>query len=63
VNSSPIAVAIFLFPEVEVLDFTSAGISARIDISLHLVERLASRELAQETARRLEFDWHEGTSP
>lgn len=38
---------------------TSAGISAGIDMSLHLVERLASRELALGTARRMEFDWHE----
>lgn len=38
---------------------TSAGISAGIDMSLHLVERLANRELALGTARRMEFDWHE----
>lgn len=36
---------------------TSAGISAGIDMSLHLVERLFSRELAQLTARQMEFDW------
>jgi transcriptional regulator GlxA family with amidase domain len=36
---------------------TSAGISAGIDMSLHLVERLASAELAQATARQLDFDW------
>lgn len=40
---------------------TSAGISAGIDMSLHLVERLASRELALATARQLEFDWTEST--
>lgn len=38
---------------------TSAGISAGIDMSLHLVERLASRELAELTARQMEFDWTE----
>lgn len=40
---------------------TSAGISAGIDMSLHLVERLASRELAMKTARQLEFDWTENS--
>lgn len=38
---------------------TSAGISAGIDMSLHLVERLAGRELASKTARQMEFDWAE----
>lgn len=38
---------------------TSAGISAGIDMSLHLVARLAGRELALNTARQLDFDWHE----
>jgi transcriptional regulator GlxA family with amidase domain len=38
---------------------TSAGISAGIDMSLHLVERLAGRELALKTARQMDFDWHE----
>ena len=38
---------------------SSAGISAGIDMSLHLVERLHSRELALRTARQLEFDWTE----
>lgn len=38
---------------------TSGGISAGIDMSLHLVERLAGRELAIRTARQLEFDWTE----
>lgn len=40
---------------------TSAGISAGIDMSLHLVERLAGRELALRTARQMDFDWHEYT--
>ncbi|MDO8909904.1 MAG: DJ-1/PfpI family protein [Pseudohongiella sp.] len=38
---------------------TSAGISAGIDMSLHLVERLAGKALAIATARQMEFDWHE----
>lgn len=38
---------------------TSAGISAGIDMSLHLVERLHSRELAFRTARQMDFDWKE----
>lgn len=38
---------------------TSAGISAGIDMSLHLVERLAGRELALRTAHQMEFDWTE----
>ncbi|MYM25426.1 DJ-1/PfpI family protein [Duganella sp. FT135W] len=40
---------------------TSGGISAGIDMSLHLVERLASRALAERTARQMEYDWqHSG---
>lgn len=38
---------------------TSAGISAGIDMSLHLIERVAGRELAIGTARQMEFDWTE----
>ena len=36
---------------------TSAGISAGIDMSLHLVERLHSRELAVRTARQMDYAW------
>ena len=36
---------------------TSAGISAGIDMCLHLVERLHSRELALRTARQMDYDW------
>lgn len=36
---------------------TSAGISAGLDMSLHLVRRLASSVLATATARQLEYDW------
>lgn len=38
---------------------TSAGISAGIDMCLHLVERLAGRDLALATARQMEVEWHE----
>ena len=58
-----------LFPAVDTVEqrrwvdegfiVTSAGISAGIDMSLHLVERLAGRELAIRTARQMDFDWHE----
>lgn len=36
---------------------TSGGISAGIDMSLHLVSRLTSLELARKTARQMEFSW------
>ena len=36
---------------------TSGGISAGIDMSLHLVSRLHSSELADKTARQMEFNW------
>lgn len=36
---------------------TSGGISAGIDMSLHLVERLAGRPLADATARQMEYRW------
>ncbi|MFS2055522.1 HlyD family efflux transporter periplasmic adaptor subunit, partial [Variovorax sp. CT11-76] len=36
---------------------SSAGISAGIDVSLHLVERLAGRELAERTARQMDYAW------
>jgi transcriptional regulator GlxA family with amidase domain len=60
-----------MFPSVAVLEgrrwvddgavVTSAGISAGIDMSLHLVERLASRDLAVRTARQMDYDWNEGS--
>ena len=37
--------------------FTSAGISAGIDLSLHLVAELATPELARRTARQMDYDW------
>ena len=36
---------------------TSGGISAGIDMSLYLVQRLFDRHLAEKTARQMEFDW------
>jgi len=36
---------------------TSAGISAGLDMSLHLVSRLAGRELAERTARQMDYVW------
>lgn len=36
---------------------TSAGISAGIDMCLHLVRRLHSPELAARTARQMDYDW------
>jgi transcriptional regulator GlxA family with amidase domain len=38
---------------------TSGGISAGIDMSLHLVERLAGRALAEATARQMEYRWND----
>lgn len=38
---------------------TSAGISAGMDMSLHLVARLAGNELARQTARQMDYDWRE----
>lgn len=36
---------------------TSAGISAGIDASLHVVGRLLGEDTARETARYMEYDW------
>jgi len=36
---------------------TSGGISAGIDMSLHLVRRLLGQDLAQRVARQMEYDW------
>jgi transcriptional regulator GlxA family with amidase domain len=60
-----------MFPSVTVLEgrrwvdegsiVTSAGISAGIDMSLHLVERLAGRELSLRTAHQMDYHWHENS--
>jgi transcriptional regulator GlxA family with amidase domain len=36
---------------------SSAGISAGMDLALHLVERLAGRALAERTARQMDYRW------
>jgi transcriptional regulator GlxA family with amidase domain len=38
---------------------TSAGISAGIDMSLHLVARILGHAAAQATARQMQYDWSE----
>lgn len=35
----------------------SGGVTTGVDLSLHLVERLAGRELALATARQMDYDW------
>lgn len=55
------------FPQVEVLEavrfvdageiVTSAGVSAGIDMSLHVIERLAGRDAAESSARLMEYDY------
>jgi len=40
---------------------SSGGISAGIDMSLHLVSRLAGLELAEKTARQMEFEWRKNS--
>ena len=57
-----------MFPQVQVetssrwIDagqvITSAGISAGIDMSLHIVRRIEGKELAIRTARQMEYEWH-----
>ncbi|KQU88437.1 thiamine biosynthesis protein ThiJ [Variovorax sp. Root318D1] len=42
---------------------SSAGISAGIDMSLYLVERLAGRALAERTARQMDYTWISSSSP
>lgn len=55
-----------IFPRVEVVRdmrwvdegkvLSSAGVSAGIDLSLHLVERMFGRDMAQKTARQMEYE-------
>ncbi len=42
---------------------TSGGISAGIDMSLHLVSRLYSLVLAENTAKQMEFSWTQNAQP
>jgi len=37
---------------------SSAGISAGLDMALHLVDRLAGAKLAMATARQMDYQWH-----
>ncbi len=56
-----------MFPSLDVINgprwveqgnlFTSAGIAAGIDLSLHLVSRVCSPELAAATARQMDYPW------
>ncbi len=58
-----------LFPEVHLARgvrwtdegnvITAAGISAGIDVALHLVERMAGKQLALRTARQMEYFWNQ----
>jgi transcriptional regulator GlxA family with amidase domain len=41
---------------------TSAGISAGIDMALHLVARLQGKQVARRTARQMEYTWSESQS-
>ncbi len=53
--------AVTLLDDARVVDegriVTSAGVSAGIDMSLHVVARLYGRETAARTARNMEYDW------
>lgn len=61
-----------MFPDIPIRDsirwvdegniVTSAGISAGIDMSLHLVARLEDEELALRTARQMDYDWQRPNS-
>jgi transcriptional regulator GlxA family with amidase domain len=52
-----------VIPESRYIDngriLTSAGISAGIDMSLHLVTRLCGDATAQQVVREMEYDWRE----
>jgi len=39
---------------------TSGGISAGIDMSLHLLSKLSDLDLAEQTARQMEYEWRNG---
>jgi putative intracellular protease/amidase len=42
--------------------FTSSGVSAGMDMSLGLIEKLLGKEAAQQSAIWAEYDWHEDSS-
>ena len=41
---------------------TAAGLSSGIAGALHVVEQLFGRELAQRTAKQIEYDWSPATA-
>lgn len=59
------------YPNLEVIEnqrwvdegdiITSGGISAGIDMSLHLVSKIQSQKLAEKTAKQMEFEWTKNT--
>lgn len=59
------------YPNLEVIEnkrwvdegsiITSGGISAGIDMSLHLVSKIQGVELAEKTAKKMEFEWTKNT--
>ncbi|MEO1619529.1 MAG: DJ-1/PfpI family protein, partial [Cyanobacteria bacterium J06632_3] len=59
------------YPKLDVLEnqrwvdegtiITSGGISAGIDMSLHLVGKTHGLELAEKTAKQMEFEWTKNT--
>jgi len=56
-----------MFPDIKIKEnvrwvdegpiITAAGISAGIDMSLHLISRVANEDLAVRTAQQMEFEW------
>jgi transcriptional regulator GlxA family with amidase domain len=42
---------------------TSAGISAGVDMSLRIVARLAGQDLAERTARQMDYEWRQRADP
>jgi transcriptional regulator GlxA family with amidase domain len=37
---------------------TSSGVSAGIDMALHVIARIAGRETSENLARMMEYEWH-----
>jgi len=42
--------------------FTSSGVSAGMDMSLALIQKLLGQETADKIAMRAEYDWHRDPS-
>lgn len=53
-----------MLPDQRIVDrghmITSAGVSAGIDMALHIVARLHGAETARDAARAMEYDWAQG---